>query len=141
MGVPSYPGAAVPPQEALGWIEALEAELAKQEKKKRRLFDSWEADDGTYTRDEFIERKQMYANQIDSIKNSIEELRRSTPEPIDYSEKIITCHQMIDCILDPSIEGKDKNDFLKKYISKIKYDVIDYGFGKGGKPVLDVFLK
>ena len=35
-------------------------ELAKIEGKKRRLFDSWEADDGMYTRDEFIEGHVMF---------------------------------------------------------------------------------
>lgn len=48
---------------------------------------------------------------------------------------------MIDCIRDPEIDAKAKNDFLKRFIERIDYDVIDYGHCKGGKVVLDVFLK
>jgi len=122
-------------------IKAMEAELTKQEKKKRRLFDSWEADDGTYTREEFIERKQMYARTIDSLKEQIAEAKKSFPEPVDYKEQIVTMHALIDCINNPDMDAKAKNDFLKQYIEEIRYDVIDYGTNKGGKPVLDVFLK
>lgn len=122
-------------------IKAMETELKKQEAKKRRLFDSWEADDGTYTRDEFIERKQMYAATIDNLKAKIQAEKKAAPAPVDYEERIVTLHSMIDCIKNPELSAKDKNDFLKKYIEKIDYDVIDYGVNKGGKPVLDVYLK
>ena len=48
---------------------------------------------------------------------------------------------MIDCIQDTEMDAQDKNNFLRQYIEDIKYDVIDYGRKKGGKPVLDVILK
>lgn len=122
-------------------IHAMETELSKQEKKKRRLFDSWEADDGTYTRDEFIERKQMYTKTIETLKEQIKEAKTAFPEPVDYKAQIVNLHAMIDCIKKPDMDAKAKNDFLKQYIEKITYDVIDYGRNKGGKPVLTVFLK
>lgn len=122
-------------------IQTMEAELVKQEKKKRRLFDSWEADDGTYTKEEFIERKQMYANTIEALKAQIKESKAAFPEPVDYKAQIVTLHALIDCINNPDLDAKEKNDFLKQYIEEIKYDVIDYGVNKGGKPVLTVFLK
>ena len=50
-------------------------------------------------------------------------------------------HQLIDCINDPNLDAQVKNDFLKKFIDRIDYDVIDYGQNRGGKPVLDVYLK
>ena len=122
-------------------IEAMEAELAKQEKMKRRLFDSWEADDGTYTKDEFIERKQIYTSTIERIKKQIQEAKTNAPAPVDYSEQIVNLHAMIDCINDPNLEAKAKNDFLKQFIECINYDVIDYGQKKGGKAILDVQLR
>ena len=39
------------------------------------------------------------------------------------------------------MSASEKNDFLKAYIEDIKYDVVDYGMGKGGKPILEVILK
>ena len=123
----------------MAMIELMEAELAKMERKRKKLFADYE--DETYTRDEFIERKQHYNQKIDEIKKQIQEAQEAIPEPVDYSEKIETLHAMADCVKDPNISAKKKNDFLKQFIDKITYDAIDYGKGKGGKAVLDVFLK
>lgn len=120
-------------------LTALEAELKKQEARKNRLFDSYE--DGAYTREEFIERKQVYATQIETLKSRIQEHQKSAPVPIDYTEKITTLHNMIEWIKSDDLDGKEKNDLLKQYIEIIKYDVIDLGRGKGGKAILDVHLK
>ena len=48
---------------------------------------------------------------------------------------------MIKCVKDPDISAKKKNDFLKQFIDRITYDAIDYGRSKGGKVILEVFLK
>ena len=48
---------------------------------------------------------------------------------------------MIEMIQAPDVDAGAKNDFLREYIDDISYDVIDYGPGKGGMPVLDVQLK
>jgi len=122
-------------------ISDLEKELASQEKRKQRLFDSWEADDGTYTKEEFIERKQKYTATIEAIKSKIQEMKKAVPVPVNYAEQIVTLHQMIDCLNDTNLDAQAKNDFLKQYIDRIDYDVIDFGQAKGGQAVLDVYLK
>ena len=122
-------------------IKAMEAELAKQEKMKQRLFDSWEADDGMYTRDEFIERKQKYTTTIEKIKEQIQDAKENAPEPVDYAEQIVMLHAAIDRIKDPTVDAEDKNALLKEIIESIDYDAEDYGLGKGGKAILDVHLK
>lgn len=120
-------------------LDSMEAELAKMERKRKKLFLDYE--DETYTRDEFIERKQHYNQIIDELKKQIQEAQNAFPEPVNYSEQIVNLHAMIDCVKDPDISAKKKNDFLKQYIDRITYDAIDYGRSKGGKPVLEVFLK
>jgi hypothetical protein len=122
-------------------IRLMENELAKQEKMKRRLFDLWEADDGTYTRDEFIERKQKYTKTIDELKQRIQEAKENAPVQVNYPERITTLHSIIDCMTDPEADAQAKNNFLKQFIDHIDYDVIDYGKRRGGKPVLTVFYK
>lgn len=122
-------------------VAAIESELAKQERKKQRLFDSWEADDGTYTRDEFIERKQLYTETIEALKKQLREAKDAMSETVDYSEKITTLHNLIEIVTDENTDAKVKNDFLRDNIELIKYNVIDLGRGKGAKPVLDVYLK
>lgn len=121
-------------------IAALEAELSKQERKRKRLFDAYEEDE-TYTKEEFIERKQIVNAAIDALKGQLQEAKNAVPEAIDYADKIVTIHQMIDCIKNPDLSAKAKNDFLKQHISLIKYDTVDFGAGKGGKAVLDLYLK
>jgi hypothetical protein len=122
-------------------LQSLEAELAKLEKKKQRLFDSWESEDGMYTRDEFIDRKQMYTSNIEKLKEQIQEAKQNIPAPVNYPEQITTMHKLIDCIEDPNLDAQAKNDFLKQFIDKITYDVIDHGVRRGATPVLEVFLK
>lgn len=122
-------------------LQSLESELATLEKKKQRLFDSWESDDGMYTRDEFIERKQMYTSGIEKLKQQIQEAKQNIPEPVNYPEQIANLHKMIDCIEDPELDAQAKNDFLKQFIEKITYDVIDHGVRRGATPILEVFLK
>lgn len=121
-------------------ISAMEEQLARTEKRKCRLFDSWEADDGTYTRDEFVERKTMYTRQIDELKGKIQAAKKNAPAPVDYSERIVTLRQAIDCLRNPNIPAKDKNAFLKTVISRINFDSIDHGRQRGGSAVLDVHL-
>lgn len=123
----------------LAMIEAMQGELAKLERKRKKLFADYE--DETYTRDEFIERKQHYTTAIDKIKKQIQEALENAPEPVDYSERIVTIHQMIDTIRDEKLDAKTKNDFLKQYIDRITYDAVDFGRKKGGKAILEVMLK
>lgn len=122
-------------------IAALEAELKKQQRRKSKLLDSWEADDGIYTRDEFIERKQKYDATIGKLKEQIQEAKENAPQPVNYAEKIETLHALIDCINDQAISAQAKNDFLKQHIERIEYDAISFGERKGGKAVLAVHLK
>lgn len=121
-------------------LAVLEAELAKLERKRRRLFDAYEEDEA-YTKEEFIERKQMVNSDIDRIKKQIQETKQAVPEPVDYVEKISTLHRLIAVIQDEDMEPKAQNDFLKAFIEKIEYDAIDYGRQKGGKAILDIHLK
>jgi hypothetical protein len=120
-------------------LDAMDAELEKMERKRKKLFLDYE--DGVYTRDEFIERKQHYSQAIYELKKQIQEAQNAFPEPVDYSEQIVNLNAMIECIKDPDISAKKKNDFLKQFIDRITYDAINYGQSKGGKAVLEVFLK
>lgn len=122
-------------------IKVLEAELAKQEKRRRRLFDSWESEDGMYTKDEFLERKQLYTHTITTLKEQIEKAKAEAPAPVDYKERIVRIHQIIDCINNPALSAKDKNDFMKDFIDRIVYDAVDLGRGKGAKPVLEFHFR
>ena len=120
-------------------IESMQAALAKSERKLKKVHMDYH--DDFYTRDEFIEWKNFYTKEIGEIKKQIQEAQDAFPEPVNYSEQIVNLHAMIDCVMDPDITAKKKNDFLKQFIDRITYDAIDYGRKKGGKVILEVFLK
>ena len=121
-------------------IKTLESEVVKLENRKRKLMDSWEADDGMYTRDEFIERKQMYTANIEALKTKIAEAKKNAPAPVDYQVQIETIHSILECLLNEDIDAKAKNVFLKQFIDKITYDTIDNGVNNK-VPILEVFWK
>lgn len=122
-------------------LESLESELKKQQQKKRKLFDSWESDDGVYTKEEFIERKQLYTHTIDKLEKQIKDFKANAPKPVNYEEEITTLHALIETLKDPDKDAKEKNIFLKKVIEKITFDSIDHGRNKGATPVLDIHLR
>ena len=59
-------------------IELLEKEIRKIEKKKTKLFDSWE--DDQITNNEFVERKAIHNARIEVLQKQIEELEYTIPE-------------------------------------------------------------
>ena len=120
-------------------LDAMQAALAKSERKLKKVHMDYH--DEVYTRDEFIEWKQYYTKEIEEIKKQIQEAQDAFPEPVNYAEQIVNLHAMIDCVKDPDISAKKKNDFLKQFIDYITYDAIDHGRNKGGKVILEVFLK
>lgn len=120
-------------------IERMETELRKLERKRNNLFDDYE--DGTYTKNEFIERKQKYNNEIEALKKQIQETKNNAPEPVNYEMQIASFHAAIDCLNDELLDAKAKNDFLKTIIDDIAYDAIDHGRNKGGAPLLEIYLK
>lgn len=120
-------------------IASMEKNLANLERKRKKLFDDYE--DEVYTKEEFIERKQKYAVDIDTLKTKIKDAKESAPKPVNYEEQITNLHAMIDCVLDRDLSAKEKNVFLKKFIDRISFDSISLGNNKGATPVLEVFLK
>lgn len=122
-------------------VAALKAELEKLQRQQNRLFGEWESDSGIYTRDEFLERKAMYTARIADCKERLKVAEENAPQPIDYSARIETLHKTIDLILDDTLSGKDKNDFLREVIERIDYDVEDFGVNRGAMPILDIHLK
>ena len=120
-------------------IDIMEKELVKQEKKRSKLFDDY--DDGVYTKEEFVERKQIFHQRIESIKGKIAEAKATAPKAVNYEETIGNLKSMIECLQNPNLSAKEKNDFLKRFIDYITFDSIDFGWARGAKPVLEIFLK
>ena len=115
-------------------VITLRNEQKKLEQRKSRLFDGWE--EGNITDNEFVERKAIIADKIESILRQIDELEHTMPTPGETKEKLSSLHMAIEMLGDGNIDAKIKNDYLKQVISKIEYSrENDYEF------ILDVTFK
>lgn len=117
-----------------GQMEALQAELRKAEKKLSKLFDAWE--DEKISDNEFVQRKAVNMQRIESIKKQMDELEDSIPEKEEYQEKIMMLSDALESLLDETLDADVKNEYLKRIIDKIEFSrENDEEF------ILDVFLK
>lgn len=115
-------------------IEALYSEMRKVERKLARLFDSWE--DEKITDNEFVQRKAVNNERIESIRQQIDELESSIPEKEEYEEMLICLSEALDTLLDDSLDAEIKNEFLKRIIEKI-----EFSRENNEEFILDVFLR
>lgn len=100
-------------------IENLRKELRKIERKKAKLFDSWEDDE--ITNNEFVERKAIHNQRIELLEKQIEELEYTIPEREEYEEKLLLLSDALIAIRDEELPIEDKNVYLKKIIKRIEF--------------------
>ena len=118
----------------VGQLEALQAELRKVEKKLARLFDAWE--DEKISDNEFVQRKAVNTERIESIKKQMDDLEDSIPEKEEYQEKIMMLSDALEAILDEALDADIKNEYLKRIVEKI-----EFSRENGAEFIVDVFLK
>lgn len=114
-------------------IELLEKEIRKIEKKKAKLFDSWEDDD--ITNNEFVERKNIHNSRIEILEKQIEELEYTIPEKVEHEEKLLLLSDAFVAIRDDDLDAETKNEFLKRIISRI-----EFSRENGAEFILDIDL-
>ena len=100
-------------------IELLGKEIRKIEKKKSKLFDSWEDED--ITNNEFVERKAIHNARIEELEKQIEELEYTIPEKVEHEEKLLLLSDAFIAIRDDDLDAETKNEFLKRIISRIEF--------------------
>lgn len=117
-----------------GQIEALKTELRKAERKLAKAFDDYE--DGVYTANEFVQRKAVHNERIESIKHQIEALEDTIPEKEEYDEKIMALSEALNDLLDEGLDAEIKNLSLKRIV-----DRIEFTRENNEEFIIDVFLK
>ena len=115
-------------------IEALRAEMRKVEKKLAKAFDDYE--DGIYTANEFVQRKAVHNEKIDSIKKQISVLENTIPEKIEYEDRIMMLSDALSALNNDTLDADIKNAYLKAVIEKI-----DYSRENNGEFILDIQFK
>ena len=115
-------------------IQALEKEISKTKKKLSKIFDDYE--NGIYTANEFVERKNKHNEKIEELEKQISELENSIPEKDEYEEKVIMFSEALDFLLDETLEAEVKNNYLKGIFNRI-----EFSRDSNEEFILDVFLK
>ena len=100
-------------------IEAMRKEIKKIEKKKAKLFDSWEDED--ITNNEFVERKAVHNQRIEVLEQQIAELEIAIPEKEEYREVLMRLSDALIAMTDDDLEAADKNHYLKKIVKRIEF--------------------
>ena len=116
-------------------IAALEKELEKERKKLTKVYDFLE--DGTYTKEMFIERQKGISGAIDEINSNIlrqrkeigreETINENKKDIIPKIENVIELYYMLE-------ENEDKNNLLKGIVEKITYNKTTKAIKKDSDP-------
>lgn len=117
-----------------GQIEALQSEQRKIEKKLSKLFDAWE--DNKISDNEFVQRKAVNTERIESIKKQMDELEDSIPEKEEFQEVIMKLSDALESLKDETLDADIKNAYLKQIVDKI-----EFSRENGTEFILDVYLK
>ena len=100
-------------------LNALRNEIKKIERKKAKLFDSWEDDE--ITNNEFVERKTIHTQRLAILEQQIEELEIAIPEKDEYQEALLRLSDAFIAIKDDELTPAEKNHYLKKIIKRIEF--------------------
>lgn len=115
-------------------IDTLEKEKKKLEKKLSKIFDDYE--EGIYSANEFVERKNKHNERIKAIDIQINELETTIPEKVDYEEKIMSLSEALELLKDPSVDAVIKNEYLKEFIDKV-----EFSRDNNDEFILDIYFK
>jgi uncharacterized protein YlaN (UPF0358 family) len=99
-------------------IAEMEKNLESLKARRKKVLISYE--DGLYTDEEFLERKKDINDDITMLTARIEEAKNTTPEEIDYREKIVKFSEAVELIQNGA-SPKDVNDYLKEILCEIRY--------------------
>lgn len=100
-------------------IAELNAKMKDFEAREERLYDFVE--DGTYSKEEFINRMGKLEKERAEVEKQLEFLKENIVEPIDYRKKILTFRNVIEALKNDDVSAKHKNNLLKDIISHIDY--------------------
>ena len=100
-------------------VEKLKKSLKNIEKQQERLYEFLE--DGTYSKNVFVERNKALAKKRAQTLSAIEEAKKSLMLPIDYKAKIVQLTDAVTALTDKNVPIAFKNELLRNVISEIKY--------------------
>lgn len=111
-------------------LRMMEQNIMKLESKMKRLY--YFLEDGVYSKEEFLDRKKSLEENISTSKDDLK--KEKERQFVDYAQKALTFHTVLDSLMDDEIPIENKNALLKGIIERIEYEDIN------GEAKLDIFL-
>lgn len=100
-------------------LSELESTLASLEERQQKLYEYLEH--GSYTEKVFIERNRILNEERISLNAQIEAEKQKLNEPTDTKQIKATLHEAISLLEDDTVSAYQKNQFLRSFISVIRY--------------------
>jgi hypothetical protein len=105
-------------------VGRLERKLKELEKKE---LEQWDAQ---YDPDEskrlpphiFQKLNEKVLKEKDEVNKALNKAKGSMPKPVDYREEKLKFEDALDNLLDPDVDARVKNQYLKRIIDKIEYE-------------------
>ena len=103
--------------EFISVLESRYKELESKEIKQWELFS-----DGKMPETIFNQLNEKVLKEKEDVNDALYKASHSTPEPVDYENKIMKFTDAVEMLKDPNVSAGMKNKYLKEIIEKITYD-------------------
>lgn len=100
-------------------IESLRKEINKIKKRKNSLIEMRE--DQSISHNEFIERKAVHDQRLETLQDQIDELEYTIPEKEEFEERLLLVSDAFIAINDDEMDCESKNIFLKRIIKQLDF--------------------
>lgn len=99
-------------------ISLIERELTRLNGVKSKLYDAWER--GVLDDEELASRRALNEDRVSKLSSQIDELRKKKSACGSRVSFESSVHRAIELLNDDDVSAKDKNTFLKSFISRIE---------------------
>ena len=103
-------------------VQRLERKLKELEDKEVAQWEAQYDPDIQMPQEIFRKLNDKLIKEKDEIKKALAKARGSIPKRVDYREEKRKFEDAIDALVDPEVDAKTKNQFLKNIVDKIEYE-------------------
>lgn len=118
-------------------LSAMLAKMNKLQDQEDHQYDLLERKE--YTPEVFNRRHAKLLQEMETLRASIEEVRATIPDAVDYEDALIRLHAAVDALDSKEMTPIEKNIILKSIISRVEYDREKGGWHNNFE--LDIYLK
>ena len=103
-------------------VERLEKKLKELEEKEVKQWEDQYNPEIAMPQEIFKKLNQKLLSEKEEVQKALAKAKGSIPKQVDYREEKKKFEDAIDALVDPDVDAKTKNQFLKNIIDKIEYE-------------------